>query len=148
MLKRPSKQAQTAQADAVSLNVITPPANLPVEEDTRAAEFKADLAEQQARHLQEENEDLKSTRQLRKSAALHAFCYLCGLSVAVFVLLLFHGFRLWGFQLDTVVLTTLSGGTFVSAIGLFGIVVKGLFPNRSNGPAKNRKRKDRTAESH
>jgi hypothetical protein len=116
------------QPESLPLDAIAAPSDLPVEEDVRASRFEADLAEQQARYLREENENLRTTREMRQTAARSAFYYLCVLSGAVFFLLLADGFHLWGFHLDRVVLTTLAGGTFVSAIGLFGIVVKGLFP--------------------
>ena len=78
-------------------------------------------------HLQK-IKDLEANRDLRDIAATRAFYYLCVLSSCVLAILLAHGFKFYGFQLDSAVLATLSGGTFVSAIGLFGIVVKGLFP--------------------
>jgi len=88
-----------------------------------------DLSAAQAKAYEnEQTRNSQSTRTLREGSARLAFGCLCGLSVAVFVILLMHGFKFYGFQLDTTVLTTLAGGTFVSTIGLFGIVVKGLFP--------------------
>ena len=67
---------------------------------------------------------------MRETAARLAFWYLCVLSAFVILILGLAGFNIFGFHLDTTVLTTLAGGTFISAIGLLGIVVKGLFPTR------------------
>jgi len=72
--------------------------------------------------------DQQANRDLRKTAANRTYCYLCMLSVAVFLILLMVGFKLGGFQLDVTVLTTLAGGTFISAKGLVDLVIKGLFP--------------------
>jgi hypothetical protein len=115
------------------------PEALPVEEDSKAARFEALFAEERARKLAEENRYLRSTRKMRRRAARRAFQYLVGLSATVTVLLLLDGFRVRGFELPTTVLTTLAGGTFVSAIGLFGIVVKGLFPANSSPEKKGKK---------
>jgi hypothetical protein len=80
-------------------------------------------------------ENQRANRALRQNAAERAYWYLCALSIAVFFILLLAGFRIGGFALDSVVLTTLAGGTFVSAMGLVGLVIKGLFPLPPAEPA-------------
>lgn len=71
--------------------------------------------------------DRKSSRDLREKYAKHVYLYLIGYSTAAFLLIVAHGFRLFGFNLEMPVLALLVGSTAVSAIGLVGIVVKGLF---------------------
>jgi hypothetical protein len=51
-------------------------------------------------------------------------CVYCGV-IAVFLLL--NGFKPWGFNLSDAVLGIIAGSTAVSAIGLVGFVVSGLF---------------------
>ena len=113
-----------------AVGVILAPANIPDEEDARSLKEERDLSEEESAFLRERTQDLTSTRALREKAANKAFSYLCIVSTSVLALIVAHGFRFYGFQLDTVVLTTLSGGTFISAIGMFGFVIKGLFPTR------------------
>jgi hypothetical protein len=120
---------------------------LPTQEDEKSAKFEADLAEQEARHLREENDNLKSTRQLREESARRTYHYLVCLSLGVFTILILDGFKFWGFSLQNQILITLSGGTFASAIGLVAIVVKGLFPNHSSGEPKARKARKKQPDS-
>ena len=80
------------------------------------------------RALKADNDHRESTIEMRKKYSENAFSYLCWLSGGVFFIIFLHGSKIGGFQLDTIVLTTLSGGTFVSAIGLFAFVIQGLFP--------------------
>lgn len=69
----------------------------------------------------------RSTRGLREATANRVYWYLVGYSGWSGFLLLLHGSKYNGFSLDTPVLSLLVGSTAVSAIGLVGIVVKGLF---------------------
>ena len=71
--------------------------------------------------------DRKQVRDLRESYSQRVFWYLVAYSSAALLLVFLHGWRVLGFQLDTVVLSLVVGSTAVSAIGLVGIVVKGLF---------------------
>jgi hypothetical protein len=90
------------------------------------------LRRENERHL-ETIRDLRQDRSLRLWVAGLSFVYLAFTSLAVFIILFFCGFQFRDFRLDTAVLTTLAGGTFASAVGLAGFVVKGLFPAPSNG---------------
>ena len=55
------------------------------------------------------------------------FVFLCSYGVAAFILLLLNGFHLHGFSLDTTVMSFVVGSTAVSAIGLVGLVIRGIF---------------------
>ena len=112
----------------LDFDTILAPADIPKEEDTQSLREALNFSDVGGEILLEHVKNEKSTRALRETTAKMAFIYLCALSLSVFLLVLFHGFRVFSFQLDTIVLTTLSGGTFISAIGMFGLVVKGLFP--------------------
>ncbi len=136
MLPKKPSRPDSAPPDPLSIELIEASVDDVVEEDSRSARFEADMAEQNARFLREENENLRSTRELRETAARRAFLYLCVMSTAVFGIIMLAGFGVLGFNLDRMVLTTLAGGTFVSAIGLFGIVVKGLFPMAGKADAQ------------
>ena len=75
----------------------------------------------------EKLEDSKSTRRLRETYAKKVYYYLIAYSLCAYALILAHGFKLWGFQIDSSVIGIVVGSTAVSAIGLVGIVVRGLF---------------------
>src|SRR5262245_2486283 len=80
------------------------------------------------KQLDDENlKDRTSTRTLRESYAKRVYRYLVCYSLAAFVIILLQGTRYSGFQLDSTVVGIIVGSTAVSAIGLVGIVVKGLF---------------------
>jgi len=88
--------------------------------------------------LASENERLSKERdvesikaRLIEPYARNVFRFLVGYSSSVGIFIVLHGFKAWGFALDPIVLSVLSGSTALSAIGLVGIVVRGLF--LSNG---------------
>ena len=87
-----------------------------------AIDKKADV-----RLADEKVEDSKSTRTMREIYAKKVYGYLIGYSLAAYSLILAHGFRLWDFSLESPTLSIIVGSTAVSAIGLVGLVVKGLF---------------------
>ena len=96
----------------------------------------ADLSEQNA-SLKAENERLKGEKSLEsvKAGLLtpyanKVFYFLCAYCFFVFFLLLLSGGATQWFRLPMEVLTVLSGSTAVAAIGLVGIVVRGLFSSR------------------
>lgn len=64
---------------------------------------------------------------LIKPYARRVFAFLCIYCVVVCLIIVFQGFNIGGFFLETPVLSILAGSTAVSAIGLVGIVVRGLF---------------------
>lgn len=71
--------------------------------------------------------DAQSNRALRERLAGRVYWYLVGYSAGAFMLLVLHGAKYNGFALDKTVLALVVGSTAVSAIGLVGIVVRGLF---------------------
>jgi hypothetical protein len=81
-----------------------------------------------AKRLDEEAAlDRQSSRGLRETYARYVYRYLIGYTIGAFSLIVAHGFRFGGFGLDTPVLALVVGSTAIAAIGLVGIVVKGLF---------------------
>lgn len=91
-------------------------------------EEKRALTSAYVKVMSEVHKDLESNRALREEFGRNAFRYLFVISGVVFVFLFIHLFRTkdWNGLPDSVLLT-LSGGTFASAVGLVGFVVKGLF---------------------
>jgi hypothetical protein len=92
-----------------------------------------DLSEDNAK-LKAENDRLSTKEslddikaQLIRPYANKVFIYLCCYSVFVAAAIILNGFGINKFSLDGGVLSVLSGSTAVAAIGLVGIVVKGLF---------------------
>jgi hypothetical protein len=84
--------------------------------------------------LQIENAALRS--RLETKAAIDSllgpysnkvFAFLCCYGLAAFILLLLSGFQVAGFTLDPAVMSFVVGSTAVSAIGLVGLVIKGIF---------------------
>lgn len=71
--------------------------------------------------------DSELARQLREKYSERVFWYLVAYSSAAIVILVFQGFGIWSFKLDTAVMALLVGSTAVSAIGLVAVVVRGLF---------------------
>lgn len=69
------------------------------------------------------------TRSLREKYSVWVYRYLVGYSVAALAIILMHGFKLGSFQLDPTSLALIVGSTAVSALGLVGIVARGLFPH-------------------
>jgi regulator of replication initiation timing len=53
--------------------------------------------------------------------------FLCGYGIGSFGLVLLDGFHYRGFDLPEVVAVTIVGSTAVSAIGLVGLVIRGMF---------------------
>lgn len=75
--------------------------------------------------VEQTNRDRRVNRKLRWRYASWVFCYLVSYSVAVFLILVCFG--LGYMKIPEVVLSALVGSTAVSAIGLVGFVVSGLF---------------------
>lgn len=71
--------------------------------------------------------DAESNRHLREGYANKVYGYLVAYSAAALTLVVADGFKIFGFDLDTTVVSIIVGSTAVSAIGLVGFVVKGLF---------------------
>lgn len=80
-----------------------------------------------------QNEALQGVIQLRKEYSRNILRFLICWSAGVGLVLMFQGFKLWGFSLPESVLDFLVGSTTVNVIALVGLVVKGLFPERQPG---------------
>ena len=77
--------------------------------------------------LEEELENKRQDRHLRKTYADNIFIYLGSYSVFCGAMVFAEGISHGAFHLPDIVLSTLVGATAVSVIGLVGWVVKGLF---------------------
>ncbi len=78
-------------------------------------------------YLSEDVLNSRLNRELRKKYAKNVFRFLVCYCVCVLLLMFLHGFGVCNFELPDSVLVTIAGSTAVSAIGLVGIVTKGLF---------------------
>jgi hypothetical protein len=92
------------------------------EEALRLARYSVETA-----NLAEANLDLKANRTMRLDYANKVFAYLVAYSIFAGLVLACSGWKFLGFVLPEIALTALVGSTAVSAIGLVGIVVTGLF---------------------
>jgi len=79
----------------------------------------------EVRALHEKNSDTAANRTLRETYANRVFYYLVSYTVSIFLFVLFSGAKF--LMIENSVLLTMVGSTAVAAIGLVGIVVKGLF---------------------
>ena len=114
--------------------------NVAFQEAERELEKEADRALTMAyvKVMSEVHKDLESNRSLREEFGRKSFHYLFTTSGIVFIFLFIHMYRTetWRGLPDSVLLT-LSGGTFASAVGLVGFVIKGLFgAHHSQGQKK------------
>lgn len=69
----------------------------------------------------------KADRKMRKQYAGRILRYLEVYSAGVALLLLLSGFHLFGFSIESAVLSALVGSTAIAAIGLVGFIARGLF---------------------
>ena len=90
----------------------------------RAAAERAQLENKLARSR---IKNVKADRAMRKTYAGRILRYLEIYSGAVGLMVIAHGFKLWGFALPEVALASLVGSTAIAAIGLVGFVARGLF---------------------
>jgi len=97
--------------------------------ETAAAREAAELARHQTETaiIKQEIVDTKVDRKLRIDLSKRVFCYLISYSIFSGILIILEGFSILDFDLPDVVLTAVVGGTAVSAIGLVGFVVQGLY---------------------
>lgn len=105
--------------------------------DAKASQDGKDIAEERAgleakaqadlESRNQDNKDKQANRELRKDYAERVYNYLVGYSFGCMALLVLSGFKISGFILPDVVLSVIVGSTAVSAIGLVGFVVNGLF---------------------
>lgn len=90
-------------------------------------DLQKQLASVEAIH--QSNQDKATNRDLRKNYANKVYTYLCVYSGVCAVMLVLSGWKVWGFELPSTVLSILVGSTATAAIGLVGFVVNGLFKN-------------------
>lgn len=111
--------------------------------DAKDRQEEAALSQAKARAeiatITESNRDLRVNRRMRHDYAKAVFLYLIAYSVFAGATVVCAGWRLGGFELPTIVLAAIVGSTAVSAIGLVGIVVTGLF---KSSPLRERKGKE------
>jgi len=84
--------------------------------------------------LKDENKELKRTARtieilddLIEPYAKKAYIFMCFYAAAVAIMLILHGFALFGFHLEETVLSFLVGSTAATVIGLVGMVLTGIF---------------------
>ena len=90
----------------------------------------ATKAEAEAEALIEENRDKRALRKLRFQYAKHVYWFLIWYCTGALSIVLLDGFKVGGFDVQDTALTVIVGSTAVSAIGLVGFVVNGLFSSR------------------
>jgi uncharacterized hydantoinase/oxoprolinase family protein len=93
--------------------------------DSQTTEEEEDLARQQKKAALE---GLKQDIEERKKYAGRAFWLVVVWLLLIGVIIFFQGFKLYGFELSSGVLTTLIGSTTGSVVGIFLIVTRYLFP--------------------
>ena len=134
-----SSPSLTAQPDSKGIQLQDIEASLKIVEEKREPDEK-DLQETRgldARKMRAEidaieqgNSDRAANRQLRSQYADKVYKYLSWYTFGALVITLLAGFKIQGFALPDLVLSTIVGSTAVAAIGLVGFVVNGLFkPN-------------------
>jgi hypothetical protein len=123
----PTPHRATVPLEKISAGV-PPVEGKNVEDDKDRLEERA-LSNRAARaqigSVEQSNRDKRVNRKLRWRYAGWVFCYLVSYSIAVLLLLLLSG--LGYIYIPDIVLSALVGSTAVSAIGLVGFVVNGLF---------------------
>ncbi|MDP8208959.1 MAG: hypothetical protein P9L92_20015 [Candidatus Electryonea clarkiae] len=80
--------------------------------------------------LQAEITDLKLLTDLRKDYASKVFTFLVWWTIGVAGIIALSGFKIDDFVLPESALTALIGSTTISAIGLVGFIVQGLFKTK------------------
>jgi hypothetical protein len=116
--------------DSASINDITAdPADLPKQPDEKDKEEKRTFDQDRVATLEQKLRDQEHYRKLRGEYSKKSFWFLSLWVSFVFLILFLEGFSIYGFDLSDTVLAVLVGSTTVSAIGLVGIVVRGLFPS-------------------
>ena len=91
--------------------------------------FENGRLSEENRGLKLRNDSIESTTHLRELYAILVAGYLGNWTIVMFGILIINWLSLWKFSLSDAVLSTLVGGTTVSAIGLVLGVVHGLFPS-------------------
>ncbi len=70
---------------------------------------------------------------LRKKSVNYVAWLLIGWVASIVLILLFDGFKLWGFDLSDQIILSLIGATTANIIGMFIIILKSIFPKRKDG---------------
>lgn len=128
----PSSQAPnraTVSLDKISAGVPSVEQKTFEDEKDRLADKALSDRERRAQinSVEQSNRDKRVNRKLRWKYARWVFSYLVGYSISVLCLLL--GAGLGFLAIPEPVLAALVGSTAVSAIGLVGFVISGLFKN-------------------
>lgn len=126
MSSKPPSSGRLRQAIDASLNAVQAKPENAKDREEQAA-LASDHAKAALDGLREDNRNKKANRRLRWRYARWVFCYLVIYSIFSAILILLHGFNIFGFNLPEVVLGALVGSTAVAAIGLVASVVSGLF---------------------
>ena len=83
--------------------------------------------QKESEYRQEEIENLRSDRGLRKTFSTNTFCYMWFWTIAIFITLALQGFGFKDFKLDTKLLMVLVGSSMVKVISLSITTVRGIF---------------------
>jgi hypothetical protein len=90
-------------------------------------ELKSAREREEIHVLKETRTDRRANRALRFRYAKAVYRYLVWYSIGCLALVLLSGFKVLGFSIPEIAFTAIVGSTAVSAIGLVGFVVQGLF---------------------
>jgi hypothetical protein len=136
MTTGPSRKAKTVSPDAISAGVGRVDRKQGKDDRDRQEEAAVSQARSRAEiaSISESNRDLRVNRRMRRDYAKAVFIYLITYSAFAAAVLLLSGWKICGFELPQAALTVVVGSTAVSAIGLVGIVVTGLFRSEAKRP--------------
>lgn len=79
------------------------------------------------------NQRYRENTALRARYARKVLCFMYAYFSLVMIIIFLQGFSAWDFRISDIALTTLIGSAFVSAVGLVGFVIQGLFPKQHDG---------------
>lgn len=77
------------------------------------------------------NQDLTNLIMMKNSYANKIFRFICIWSFIVITILICQGFKIFNFNLNDVIITTLIGASFIQVIGLMYIVLNHIFSNNN-----------------
>lgn len=124
-MQKPQQPLPSVIEDAPGTSVV----DFDAAESAKQLQLNAQLsAENEKLKAETERRDPKSVRAgMMEPYAKKVFRYLRWYTISVGVILILHGFRIFGFHLPDMTLSILVGSTAVSAIGLVRSIVNGLF---------------------
>lgn len=121
---------QAAEKKNVSKAPVDPAAEAKKEEKVYEERQKRKLAEIAGEKALLENLSLKQDIEARSDYASRIFWLIVVWLFAIFLVLIFEAWELFGFQLSDSVILALIGGTTASVLALFVVVAKYLFPEK------------------